>query len=255
MNATLSTATRASPNPVWISTTPQLLYHTVDHLLAVQDPNEYSVCRAYLPVELAHSIELWNRQHNVTVSLWPALDYAATKLRFIHAKQSLEASEEFSQLKSAFASVAIPPGIDKIVAFACSTMTWAANEDHRAGRSIAQHTLALTVRDLLANGYGKDAHDIKCYAQDPIYMAEDKTVLTEAGFTVVNDPRGFLYVDDASVVISVSPDIPVRQIVADIARPAILIWNRVNRSTPDTERLWQVTSLFYRVVSLNGHLH
>ena len=120
---------------------------------------------------------------------------------------------------------------------------------------MAQHTLALTVRDHLANGYGKDANDIKCYAQDPIYMAEDKAVLAEAGFTVVNDPRGFLHVDNASVVISVSPDIPVRQIIADIARPAILIWNRVNGSTPDTERLWQVTSLFYRVVSLNGHLH
>ncbi len=144
---------------------PQLLYHTVDHLLAVRDPNDYSVCRAYLPVELAHPVEPWNVQRNELMPLWPALDYAATKLRFSQTKESLEDSEEFLQLKSALASVSIPPGIDEIVAFACSTMTWAGAEDHRAVPSMAQHTLALTVRDLLANVYGEGARVITCYAQ------------------------------------------------------------------------------------------
>ena len=94
---------------------------------------------------------------------------------------------------------------------------------------------------------------------DPIYRIEDKTVLAEAGFTVVDDPRGVLHVDDASVVISVSPDIPVRQIVADIARPAIVIWNRVEGSTSDTDRPWQVTFLSFRFVcrfvSLKAYVH
>ena len=203
------------------------------------------MCRAYLTVELVHATQLWDLQVNELMYLWPALDYAATKLRFTHTKQSLQASEEFAQLQSALSSVAIPPGIDKIVAFACSTMTWNTTESHRAVPSMAQHTLALTVRDLLASGYGEGSQEIKCYAQDPMYKAEDKTVLAEAGFTVVDDPRGFLHVDDASVVISVSSDIPVRQIVADIARPAIVIWNRVGESRVDTGGLLQVMSLSY----------
>jgi hypothetical protein len=103
-------------------------------------------------------------------------------------------------------------------------MTWA--DDHYM-RSMAQHILALTIRDVLATRYTTGAHVIKCYAQDPIYTPVDTRVLSEAGFTVVDDPRAFLEVDEASVIIAIDPDIPVRQIIADIARPAIMIWNKV----------------------------
>lgn len=97
---------------------------------------------------------------------------------------------------------------------------------------MAQHALALTMRDYLASGYATGAHGkgtdgIKCYAQDPIYTPVDEQVLCEAGFTVVDDPRAFLEVDDTSLIIAMNPNIPVRQIIADIARPSILIWNKV----------------------------
>lgn len=168
-------------------------------------------------------------QTNELVYPWPVSDYAAVKRRFKQAKLSLEASEHFAQLKSTLASAAIPPGITKIVALACSTMTQADDGD---GRSMAQHILALMIRDLLASGSpadadGESAGRIKCYAQDPIYTPVDEQVLSEAGFTVLDDPRAFLEIDEASVVIAKAPDIPVRQIVADIARPAIMIWDKV----------------------------
>jgi hypothetical protein len=179
------------------------------------------------------------------VDLWPASDYATVRLRFEQAKRSLEASEHFAQIKSALTSVAVPPGIDKIVALACSTMTWA--DDDSAMPSMAQHTLALTVRDLLASSnamglHGEGARGIKCYAQDPIYTSVDKQVLDGAGFTVIDDPRAFLEIDKASVVISIAPDIPVRQIVADIARPAIMIWKKYTVS--DTNRFSQFIFLY-----------
>ncbi|KAL1842122.1 hypothetical protein VTJ49DRAFT_6001 [Mycothermus thermophilus] len=66
-----------------------------------------------------------------------------------------------------------------------------------------------------------------CIVQDPVYTPVDKQVLAEAGITVVDDPRAFLAVDEASVLVSINPDVPVRQIVADIARPAVMVWNRV----------------------------
>ena len=56
---------------------------------------------------------------------------------------------------------------------------------------------------------------------------------------VIDDPRAFLEVDEASVVIALAPDIPARQIIADLTRPAILLWDNVVNS--DTNQFWQVT--------------
>jgi hypothetical protein len=225
-------------------TKPRLEYRSIEGLLATQAAHYSPVCQAYLPVHVIHSTEVRNAQTNELVELWLAVDYATVKRRFEEAKQSLEASEHFAQLKSTLASVAVPPGIDKIVALACSTITWADNGDNM--RSMAQHILALMIRDLLASGSstsadGESARGIKCYAQDPIYTPVDEEVLSEAGFTIVDDPRAFLEIDEASVVISIAPNIPVRQIVADIARPAIMIWDEA--TVQDPTMLWQVTSL------------
>lgn len=119
-------------------------------------------------------------------------------------------------------------------------MTWAGDG---SSRSMAQHALALVIGDFLGSDCASGAHNggdggIKCYAQDPIYTSVDEQVLCEAGFTVVDDPRAFLEVDEASVVIAISADIPIRQIIADIARPAIMILDKVVPSSRKT--VWQV---------------
>lgn len=61
----------------------------------------------------------------------------------------------------------------------------------------------------------------------PPYTDTYSQVLQLLGITVLDDPRAFLQVDDYTVVLSLSPDIPVRQIITDIARPVILLWNKV----------------------------
>lgn len=217
------------------STKPQLLYHCVTSLLSVHRQDYFSARRAYLTVELAHSTEV-RTQTNEVVSPWPASDYATVKVRFEQAKQSLEFL--VAQLKSALALVAIPPGINKIVALSCSSMTWVDDDEAAKMPSIAQHILALKVRDFLATSYGSDASEIQCYAQDPIYTPVDEQVLSSQGFVVVDDPRAFLEIDEASVVICLSPDIPVRQIIADISRPAMLFWNRVTNEQADGSCSW-----------------
>ncbi|CAK7217231.1 hypothetical protein SBRCBS47491_003094 [Sporothrix bragantina] len=68
---------------------------------------------------------------------------------------------------------------------------------------------------------------VDCFAQDPAYDAADRAVLAMEGISVLEDPYGFLAVDETSVVISVAPSVPVRQIVADIARPTAMIWGRI----------------------------
>jgi hypothetical protein len=47
------------------------------------------------------------------------------------------------------------------------------------------------------------------------------------GIEVVDDPKGWLAVNKQSIVLSVGPDVPVRESIADMAEPPIIIWNRV----------------------------
>ena len=66
------------------------------------------------------------------------------------------------------------------------------------------------------------------YAQDPAYTAADKAVLRDVGVEVLEDPRGFLEVNRATVVLSIGPDFPLKQVLAaDIARPAVIVWEGV----------------------------
>lgn len=78
---------------------------------------------------------------------------------------------------------------------------------------------------------------INCVAQDPAYTAADKMILLSLGIAVVDDPQGFLGVTNDSVVLSFCPNVPVRQIITDIARPAILAWDTVT-DEEDTIRRW-----------------
>ena len=103
-------------------------------------------------------------------------------------------------------------------------------DDVRSLAPAYQHALILTMRDILENRPGQSseqAENIQCFAQDPLYTEADDAALGNAGITVLRDPRAFLEVDDQTLVISFAPNVPVRQIIADIARPAIMIWDRV----------------------------
>lgn len=71
--------------------------------------------------------------------------------------------------------------------------------------------------------------------QDPIYCDLDRDVLRAYDISVLDSPQGFLEVDGASVVLSFGPDIAVRQIIADIGCPAMMIWNQGRPMPHDIE--------------------
>lgn len=209
-----------------------LNYHSIENLLESGGLGRPPLCYAYLPVEVIHSTEVRNAQTNELVNVWPTSDYSTVRERFEQVRRALKGSERFAQLRSSLSSIDFPIGINSIVALACSTMTWA---DIHFQRSMSQHALALLIRDVLASKYPPDVNSggtgrIECYAQDPIYTPADEQVLRESGFTVLHDPEAFLKIDETSVVISICPDIPVKQIIADIARPAMMIWNKAQSS-------------------------
>ena len=162
--------------------------------------------------------------HSVTneyVVQYPIFPHETVREIFQRKKFEWEASSAGQQLQSTLKSIAIPD-VRKIVAFACFNMS----DRIMAERSACQHALILILKEFFAKQQNP-AGNILCFAQDPLYEDVDRQILADAGVTVLENPRAFLEVDDTTLVFSLSPETPVRQIVADLARSAVMIWNKV----------------------------
>lgn len=153
---------------------------------------------------------------------------------FRTTRESWETSQMIKDLESTLESIPKTLDIDKVLGFSCSSMSI----DRNFSRSEFQHALVLTVRDWLKvrNKSGR----IPCYAQDPVYTSIDKSILEESSVMVLDDPQGLLEIDDSSVVFSCSSNIPIKEIVADIARPAILIWEHVGEEDEESSDEYSV---------------
>ncbi|SPO07514.1 uncharacterized protein DNG_10208 [Cephalotrichum gorgonifer] len=87
---------------------------------------------------------------------------------------------------------------------------------------IMQHAAALTMAEETARLQGEPA---RVLSQDPQYTDDSKRFLRTEGFEIVGNfgAGGFAEVDDETIVFSVWTGAPVKQIIADIARPAAVI--------------------------------
>lgn len=147
---------------------------------------------------------------------------------FRMTRESWEASQMCKDLRSTLETIPKTLDISGVLGFSCSSMSI----DRNSGRSEFQHALILTIRDWLRvrNRSGK----IPCYVQDPMYTSIDKSILKESNVAVLDDPQGLLEIDDSSVVFSCSSNIPIKEIVADLARPAVLIWEHVGEEDDES---------------------
>ncbi|CAG9988014.1 unnamed protein product [Clonostachys byssicola] len=111
----------------------------------------------------------------------------------------------------------------KVVCFGLGSLGWSIEiEDERyvpADRvysAIVQHAAALTIAKVI----GKRLHvgGLTVFCQDPIYNNADKRVLAESGIQVVDGRGGlaFTYIDENTFVLSYHPNIPVKQVVANL---------------------------------------
>lgn len=91
-------------------------------------------------------------------------------------------------------------------------------------RSAVQHSIMITIRNRIEEITNKK---IQCYAQDPCYTAVDTWALAQHGCKVLEDPQALLEIDNDCVLFSCCPDLLLKEITVDFARPAILIWDRV----------------------------
>ncbi|KAI0811349.1 hypothetical protein GGR55DRAFT_96689 [Xylaria sp. FL0064] len=111
----------------------------------------------------------------------------------------------------------LPPTINKIVCFGLGNGVCRRDYD-----ACSQYAAALTIRAYLENRLG---HEVQLLTQDPEYTRTSRDILGNAGFNIVgmNGLDRFLEVDDNSLVLSIYPGVCVKEILAELARPAIII--------------------------------
>ena len=138
-------------------------------------------------------------------------------------------------------------GITKIVGIGLGALTNPERSEYPISgiRAFVQHAAIQTIADALEEQNG--GREVECHAQDP-ENHQDVVVqfLETIGITPLNDPKAFLEVDENTFVVSVFPNIPVRQIVCDIVRPRAMLWNIVKkgeykewrRELVDGELMW-----------------
>ncbi|KAI1646228.1 uncharacterized protein F4817DRAFT_148394 [Daldinia loculata] len=244
--------------PVWVDRRcnhgykrvgPYIYYRSIQNILAQEDmvtPNPQKACLGIgvtwpgpCPVVHHHKVP------SPDATLSTVFSTAELSQVFNSVRRQWETSEQYNQLKKLLKSKRSQlSNVKKIVAFALGTLT---NGSRISNPSMVQHALVLSLQQMLSKTKGGDNRisgifqtikgslsnskaaelPIPCFAQDPAYLPRDKTVLSEAGITVIEDPWAFLEVDHTSLVVSVDPNIPVRQIIADIARPVAIIQHRM----------------------------
>ncbi|KAL3464586.1 hypothetical protein BJX64DRAFT_93226 [Aspergillus heterothallicus] len=169
-----------------------------------------------------------------------------------------EASDVWVQIKEKLLSIRTLPDVTKIIAFACGTMSYSDEVPGSSYNSIFQHAFLVSIQGLLQERY--ETPTIPCSMQDPAYTDADRAVLATYRVNVLDHPSGFHELDDNSLVFSCAPDFPVKMTVLDIARPAVIIWDRVGDGTgggtdPDSPRVRQIMANLYDILEFPYEEH
>ncbi|RAL11878.1 SRR1 family protein [Aspergillus homomorphus CBS 101889] len=145
---------------------------------------------------------------------------------FLKMRGHWQQSETCRGLESHLSTLQFSAPIHKIVAFGLGTLAKTQN-GHYSTRSHVQHAAVETMATVLANRGISGGRRVNCYVQDPWYDENDVLFLQSIGLTPLNDPKGFLEIDEHTLVFSVNPNVPVKQIVADIQWPGAMVWDTV----------------------------
>lgn len=100
--------------------------------------------------------------------------------------------------------------------------------------AMLQHAMIYKIAEIIKDAIKPPHGTPKVYIQDPLYTSSDKIALTEeCRMTVVDGfgAKAFLMVDENTMVVSQYPAFPMREVVLDLARPAIMWAQGVNRSS------------------------
>ena len=91
--------------------------------------------------------------------------------------------------------------------------------------ALVHHAISLTIANVIRSCAKTRDIGLRLLTQDPGYSDETKDMLKGIGFEVIGEygAGGFAEVDNESVVFSAFTRAPVKQIIADLARPVAII--------------------------------
>ncbi|TGJ79165.1 hypothetical protein E0Z10_g9600 [Xylaria hypoxylon] len=94
--------------------------------------------------------------------------------------------------------------------------------------ALLHHAVALTMANITRSCAKTGDTGVRLLTQDPGYSDETKDMIRKIGFEIVGEhgAGGFAELDDESVVFSPFASAPVKQIIADLARPVAIICAR-----------------------------
>ena len=211
-------------------------YVPFDGMVADEESYPYNGRLAYCNLRIVQQRKVRDRISGeiLTPSL-PSRDDLRSYFRRV--RETWSESEACSRVKAIIESSR--PRCSKIVAFALGSLSWELKKGWRP-RSAFQHALLLSLRKALQACRPKGG-TVQCIVQDPAYTELDRALLHGSGITTVDDPDGFLQLDDSSAMLSCSPDIPVKEIVSEIALPALIIWDTVGDMIDDSKSRTRTT--------------
>ncbi len=134
----------------------------------------------------------------------------------------------------------LPAQTDKIVMFGLGRSLAEGNVEARITTKVVeifQNAIVCFVREVLEarrrqRGGTRLNSEIPCFVQNDAYQDIDTRFHPVHGIRLLDDPLGFLEVDETTVVVAINPYLPVRQIITDIARPAVMIVSKLEEQMP-----------------------
>lgn len=163
---------------------------------------------------------------------------------FERARTFWQTSDFCSDLIDTLQSAPYFPIANKIVCLGLGSLGEAYGDEDDAecdgnprNRCETQHAAALSMARVLGERFGTAPLRVLCADID--YTQEDVAVLEMAGIEVIRGfgGLGFTHIDDETVVFCCQPNFPIKQIVAEIATPAAMVWPKTLPRDPENERL------------------
>jgi hypothetical protein len=206
---------------------PKITYHTINQLyFDVRHRASFDNSKGFLPVRLSSIRNIAPLIEN------DRIEWLYDTLQAFSSQWS--ASDLFSDIRILLATCRIPR-VRKIVCFEHLDF----ENEVDAVKLMQQLSFALALRRFLLQRH-RDITEIPCVMQDERYAHSLAwpPALARLDATAVVDPQGFLKLDADTAVIAFNPNMPVRQVTADICRPAMMVWRgRCNPLAPTEDYL------------------
>ncbi|KAI1426307.1 hypothetical protein F5Y12DRAFT_784031 [Xylaria sp. FL1777] len=142
-----------------------------------------------------------------------------TRDTFTRILQEFEESEEAAAIAELVKTHLRGRAVNKVIAFGLGRIGFLIPG---SSQSFYEHAAARVIAN--AVGEVSPSTSIALVVQDPLYTDVCKSVLGEFDFDVIEGfgAKGFALIDEHTVVLAHHPSFPLREIIADLGRPALI---------------------------------